>query len=229
MNTQQAEETQGTEEALGDEAVAAYLKAHPEFFERQRDLVATLRIPHATAGAVSLVEHQVAVLRSQLETERRRLNHLIARARDYETLSGRLHGLILQLIAAPDLERVESALCDGLRKEFNAEEVTLKLFPVQAEAEEPDPLVTAFREFLDREHCLCGPLEPERGSALFGDESGKISSAALIPIRGEDLSGVLAVGSSDPGRFSPDMGTELLDRLGEVVSQKLRVLHHGHD
>jgi hypothetical protein len=25
------------------------------------------------------------------------------------------------------------------------------------------------------------------------------------------------------------MGTELLDRLGEVVSEKLRILRHGHD
>ena len=72
MTTQQAEETQGNEDAIGDEAVAAYLKAHPDFFERQRDLVATLKVPHATEGAISLIQHQIAILRGQLETERRR-------------------------------------------------------------------------------------------------------------------------------------------------------------
>jgi uncharacterized protein YigA (DUF484 family) len=225
MTTEQAENTQGTEAPLGDEAVADFLISNPDFFQRQTDLVARLRVPHG-AGAVSLIEHQVSVLRRQLETERQRLAHLIARARDYETLSGRLHGLILQLIAAPDRERVEAALCDSLRREFSAEEVTLKLFPVEAAAE-PDAVLSAFRDFLDREHSLCGPLDPERSGALFGDKSEKVASAALIPIRGESLSGVLAVGSADPQRFRPDMGTELLDRLGEVVSQKLRVLNHA--
>ena len=227
MTTEQAENTQGTEAPLGDEAVADFLISNPDFFQRQTDLVARLRVPHG-AGAVSLIEHQVSVLRRQLETERQRLAHLIARARDYETLSGRLHGLILQLIAAPDRERVEAALCDSLRREFSAEEVTLKLFPVEAAAE-PDAVLSAFQDFLDREHSLCGPLDPERSGALFGDKSEKVASAALIPIRGEALSGVLAVGSADPQRFRADMGTELLDRLGEVVSQKLRVLNHADD
>ena len=228
MTTEQAENTQGTEAPLGDEAVADFLISNPDFFQRQTDLVARLRVPHGAGAAVSLIEHQVSVLRRQLETERQRLAHLIARARDYETLSGRLHGLILQLIAAPDRERVEAALCDSLRREFSAEEVTLKLFPVEAAAE-PDAVLSAFRDFLDREHSLCGPLDPERGGALFGDKSEKVASAALIPIRGEAFSGVLAVGSADPQRFRADMGTELLDRLGEVVSQKLRVLNHADD
>ena len=33
------------------------------------------------------------------------------------------------------------------------------------------------------------------------------------------------IGSVDPEHFSADMGTDLLDRLGEVVSQKVRMLH----
>ncbi len=163
MTTEQAENTQGTEAPLGDEAVADFLMSNPDFFQRHTDLVARLRVPHGAGAAVSLIEHQVSVLRRQLETERQRLAHLIARARDYETLSGRLHGLILQLIAAPDQERVEAALCDSLRREFSAEEVTLKLFPVEA-ATEPDAVLSAFRDFLDREHSLCGPLDPERAA-----------------------------------------------------------------
>lgn len=229
MTTEPAEDTQGTEEPLRDDTVAAFLASHPDFFEHHPDLLTGLRVPHAGAGTVSLIEHQVSVLRGQLDTERRRLAHLIARARDFENLSHRLHGLTLQLIEAPDFERVESVLCDGLCKEFSAEQVSIKLFPVRSEAAEKDPLVNTFLDFLDREHSLCGPLDPERSGALFGEKDDKIASATLIPIRGEDLSGVLAVGSSDPERFRPDMGTEMLDRLGEVVSRKLRMLSAGHD
>jgi len=229
MTIPQAEEIQVAGATLDEESVADYLAAHPEFFERHPDLVAKLRVPHVSAGAVSLIEHQVAVLRGQLETERRRLAHLIARARDFENLSARLHGLTLQLVAAPDLERVETALHEGLCQELNAEVVRLKLFPIGAGARDADPLVGAFLDFLDRDHSLCGPLDPERGGALFGDRAESLASAALIPIKGERVSGVLALGSSDPERFRSDMGTEFLDRLGEVVSRKLGAVQRSHE
>ena len=223
--SQQAEETRSPAEAIADDAVAAYLGAHPEFFQRHPDLVASLKVPHASGKAVSLIEHQVGVLRGQLATERRRLAHLIARARDFETLSSRLHGLSLQLIAAHDLECVEAVLREALCQEFNAEAVNLKLFPLEPETADSDATSGTFLELVDREHSLCGPLDAVRNGVVFGDQGESIHSAALIPVRGDGHSGVLAIGSSDPERFGPDMRTDLLDRLGEIVSQKLRVLH----
>ena len=232
MTSQQAENAQiakgpTAEEPLDDEAVTGFLEANPDFFNRHEDLVARVRIPHGPAGSVSLIEHQVSVLRAQLETERRRLTHLVARAREYETLSVRLHALVLQLIKAPDLARTEAVLRESLCRDFDAEAAKLKLFPVRPEVDMDDSTISAFLDFVDREHALCGPLDKERNEALFGDVGEKIRSAALIPIRGEAHAGVLAIGSSDPKRFGQDMGTEHLDRLGQVVSEKLRVLNHG--
>jgi uncharacterized protein YigA (DUF484 family) len=211
-----------------DALVAAYLEADPDFFLRQPELTARLRIPHGPTGAVSLVEHQLGVLRGQLDTERRRLAHLVARAREFETLSVRLHALVLEIITAPDLEGLEAALAGSLCKELDTEAVALKLFPVEPEAGAADPLVGAFLDFVDRRHALCGPLDETRNDALFGELSAKVCSAALIPVRGETRSGVLAIGSADPARFAPEMGTEHLDRLGEVVSRKLAVLERDH-
>ncbi|WP_276201984.1 DUF484 family protein [Salinivibrio socompensis] len=51
---------------LNEEAVAAYLNDHPDFFVRQRDLLAQLTIPHAERGAVSLVEIQLKRLRERV-------------------------------------------------------------------------------------------------------------------------------------------------------------------
>ena len=229
MNTQQAEESRNPAEVIAEDAVAAYLGAHPEFFERHPELLAGLRVPHASGQAVSLIERQVEVLRGQLQTERRRLAHLIARAQDFETLSARLHTLALHLIAAKDLEHVESILHEALRRDFNAEAVTLRLFPLDSDAADPDPTVAAFVDFLEREHSLCGPLDAERNGVLFAEQDGDLRSAALIPVRTDRQCGVLAIGSSDPDRFGTDMGTDLLDRLGEIVGQKLRVLHQAHE
>lgn len=214
-------------ETIAEDAVAAYLKAHPEFFERHPDLVSELWVPHASGHAVSLIERQVGVLRGQLRTERRRFDDLIARARDFEALSARLHVLLLQLIAARDLAQVEAVLRETLCRQFDTKAVTLKLFPLASDSADADPAVAAFVQFLDRQQALCGPLDAEHNRVLFGEPGQALGSAALIPVRTDDHSGVLAIGSQDPERFSADLGTELLDRLGEVISQKLWSLHRA--
>ena len=218
----------GTTGPEPEAAVAAYLRDNPDFFERHPDLVAGLRIPHPSGTAISLVEHQVSILRGQLDDERRRLAHIIARARDYEALSTRLHGLTLALIAATDQHRVEEVLHEAMCRDLNAQCVTLKLFALPASDTKADPLVAAFHDFLDRHHCLCGPLDPDKSRLLFGDFGGEVRSAALIPIRAGERSGVLAIGSSDAARFGHDMATDILDRMGEIVGHRLQAIDHGH-
>jgi uncharacterized protein YigA (DUF484 family) len=227
--------TQETEaRPTGDAEVVTFLMEDPGFFERHPDLVASLQIPHPSGPAISLVGHQVGILRGQLEDERRRLAHIIARARDYEALSDRLHSLTLSLIVAPDQARIEAVLHEALCRELNAQCVTLKLFPVPdretqgAEGGAPtDPLLAAFRDFTDRRHCLCGPLDAKKARLLFADLGVRVESAALIPIRAGDRTGILAIGSGDGARFRPDMATDVLDRLGEVVGHRLQALAHA--
>lgn len=113
--------------------VTAYLEAEPDFFLRHPDLTARLRLPHGPAGTLSLVEHQMGLLRAQVEGERRLLAQLIARARDNETLAERLHHLTIQLILAADRPALKAVLREGLCREFDTEAVSL-LFPGEVEA-----------------------------------------------------------------------------------------------
>ncbi len=225
MSSQQAEQATPEDPDLTT-LVTNYLLSHPDFFEHNPTVLIALQVPHLSGGAISLIEQQVRVLRKQLETERNRLTHLISRAREYEALSARLHGLVLQLLSVNDPRHLCHLLKDGLLREFHAEAVTLKLFPIStAETSQLDPMTAAFRDFVDREHALCGPLSEEKGVILFGDEIGAaMRTAALIPIIADGHSGVLAIGSADPDRFHPDMGTDLLDQLGEIISHKLKAV-----
>ncbi len=208
----------------GDAAVLAYLEADPEFFLRHPDLTAGLRLRHGPEGTLSLVEHQMVLLRAQVEGERRLLAQLIGRARDYETLASRLHGLLLQLIMAPDQEVLEAVLGASLRQEFDAEAVTLALDDgVNPERSQTEAVVGA--PAVSQASARCGPLEAESAVRLFGDAGPNIRSAALIPIRTPTQSGLLAIGSADPARFGPDMGLDHLNRLGEVVSACLTSLN----
>ncbi|MEA3640934.1 MAG: DUF484 family protein [Lamprobacter sp.] len=209
-----------------EETVAAWLMQHPDFLLRHPDVLAKLNVPHGSAGATSLIERQVAVLREQLAHERGRLNFLVARARDYEALLMRLHELTLRLILAPDLTHACNALEQALREHFRADAVAVKLFPVDANERAADPLVRSFVDFIDRDRCLCGPFASEQSGGLFGELPVEIHSAALIPIRAHEQTGVLAIGSADPKRFAPDMGTDLLERLGAVAGAKIASLAH---
>ncbi|MBK1617017.1 hypothetical protein CKO42_00835 [Lamprobacter modestohalophilus] len=212
--------------AVSDETVAAWLMRHPDFLLRHRDVLAKLNVPHGSGGATSLIERQVTVLREQLAHERGRLNHLVARAHDYEALLTRLHELTLRLILAPDLLHACNALEQALREQFSADAVAVKLFPVDANERAADPLVRSFADFIDSNRCLCGPFAAEQAGGLFGKLPVEIHSAALIPIRAHEQTGVLAIGSADPKRFASDMGTDLLERLGAVAGAKLASLAH---
>jgi uncharacterized protein YigA (DUF484 family) len=218
-----------TEEPDLESRIIDYLLKDPTFFARNPKVLAALEIPHDSGAAVSLIEQQVRVLRKQLEAERHRLTHLISRAREYEALSGRLHHLVLKLISAQDSQQICALLKDALLTEFSAEAMTLKLFQTDDESgTRPDPLTLAFRDFVDRHHALCGPINTEKAQILFGATGATIQSAALVPVRADGHAGVLAIGSHDAERFRPDMGTELLDRLGEILGQKLRIVPLGH-
>jgi uncharacterized protein YigA (DUF484 family) len=74
----------------------------------------------------------------------------------------------------------------------------------------------------------CGSLRAEEMAAIFGAEAGSPGSAVLIhfetPARSEGapLSGLLAIGSLQPERFTPEMGTLFVSHIGEVLGRTLQ-------
>ena len=81
------------EEELSEQAVHNFLAAHPDFFERHSTLLSSLNLPHASGGAVSLVERQVSVLRQKELKLKRQLKELIAVARENDVLAAKIHEL----------------------------------------------------------------------------------------------------------------------------------------
>ena len=50
---------------LQADTVAAYLQAHPDFFNQRDELLLSLRIPHQRGDTISLVERQLELLRGR--------------------------------------------------------------------------------------------------------------------------------------------------------------------
>ncbi len=82
--------------------------------------------------------------------------------------------------------------------------------------DEPD--LQQFQSHLDKGETVCGRLNRNKLDFLFGQRAQWVQSTALIPL-GDD--GLMAVGSSDPARFYPGMGTLFLDLLATVVTSRL--------
>jgi len=122
-----SQQTQSETQPLDEKTVADYLRDNPDFFQNNASLLATLEIPHTCGTAVSLVEHQVKVLRDQNRQLKRKLMDLVHVARDNNRLNERMHQLTLGLISSNTLEALLDTLREQLQGEFKADTVVIRL------------------------------------------------------------------------------------------------------
>jgi uncharacterized protein len=211
------------EDALSEETVEAWLRAHPDFFERHVALLDVLRLPHPSGGAVSLIERQIGWLRDKNRQMERKLMDLVQVARENERLSQRMHQLALGLMDADSLDAVLATTQEQLRTEFRADHVVVWLLGNPAEGlhfvSEGDVCLQRFEPLFENRRPLCGRLSDEQLTALFPDAQDPIQSAVAVPLmEGSRRMGILALGSREDTRFHPGMGTLFLGYLGEIIS-----------
>jgi uncharacterized protein YigA (DUF484 family) len=215
-----------------DQEVAEYLGEHPEFFARHPELLADLRIPHAGTGrAISLIERQVQVLRERRHTLERELRQFVTIARQNDQLNGCLHRFALAMLEARHFDDVLSTAQDMLRHEFRLDAITIRLRGgPEGHAAAVEPGDRRLDELLERVGTR--PVCDARPDAamldyLFGAQGSGIQSSALVALgartgqNASALRGLLALGSQDPLRFRPDMGTTFLVQLGETLFSAL--------
>ena len=210
-----------------EDIVSKYLQQNPGFFEQEPALLKNLELSHASGPAVSLIEKQVQYLRSENESLEQRLNQLMQVASDNEKLMSRLHGLTLELMSMGDLPSFFDRLSEALLDEFNADILNITLFDRKVEAgpktpmfriRRDDPEMEQFQDHLEKGISVCGRLNRNKRNYLFGPRAQWVQSMVWVPMGDE---GMLAIGSSDPARFYPGMGTLFLDLLAQVVASRL--------
>lgn len=231
MSTQRKPEY--SDHLLSDADVHSYLQRNPDFFERHAALLSSLRLPHATGAAISLVERQVSVLRQKDLKLERKLKELLEVARVNDTLAGKIHQLALRLLEAGNLGQTLEATEAALRTAFGSDHSVLVLFgdPVafrditvgrffRAVLRE-DPVLQPFATFLASSNPRCGQVRDAQRDWLFGQETNEVGSAALVPLGQKCQVGFLAIGSVDADHFHPGMSFDFLARLGELVAVAL--------
>jgi uncharacterized protein YigA (DUF484 family) len=216
-----------------EEAICAYLAAHPDFFERNPKTLGKLRIPHETGGTVSLVERQVSMLRQKELKLERQLRELIQVARDNDLLAAKIHRLAIHMLAADSLNATVRAVEEAMRSGFGADQAVLVLFgnpdnfdDVDAgrffrPIERSDEALRPFATFLKGSGPRCGQVRDSQRTFLFRTAAEDIGSVALVPLGNKADIGFLAIGSVDAKRFHPGMSIDFLTRVGDLISGAL--------
>ncbi|MGV8940564.1 MAG: DUF484 family protein [Lysobacter sp.] len=216
-----------TIETLGAHDVAAWLRRHPTFLRQFPDLSLTLVVPREEGSAASLASYQLEVLRDKNRELSKRLRELFGNAQENERLAVRTHQLALALMRQDNAADTVRAMAATLAEDFNGDLVRLVLFqPVPGLVETDwlqmvdasDVRLHAFRDCLADGEPLCGRLQPEKHDLLYGVRAEEVQSTALLPL--PNL-GLIAVGSHDPNRFFPGMGTLFLRMMGEALETAL--------
>lgn len=66
---------------------------------------------------------------------------------------------------------------------------------------------------------ILGPYAPSRHHAAFPHPTPGLQSVALVPLlRNTRLIGSLNLGSADPNRFTPTLGTDFVEHMGSIIA-----------
>ncbi|KAB7781566.1 DUF484 family protein [Xanthomonas sp. LMG 12460] len=213
---------------LGAHEVAAWLRRHPGFLKQFPDLALTLVVPRDDGPTASLASYQLEVLRDKNRELSRRLADLAANAQVNERLAVRTHQLTLALMRQHSAADSVRAMAASLQEDFQGDLVSIVLLQPLPGLEQAswlqvlaadDPRLAPFRDCLKDGEPICGRLQPEKQALLYGERVDEVQSTALLPLPGL---GLIAVGSRDPNRFYPGMGTLFLRMMGEALAVALQ-------
>ena len=215
-------------EKLGAHEIAAWLRRHPGFLKQFPDLALSLVVPRDQGPAASLASYQLDVLRDKNRELARRLQELFGNAQENERLAVRTHQLTLALLKQDNAADTLRAMAATLSEDFNGDLVRIVTFAPVPGMEDADWLqhipsgdarLQPFRDCIADSEPLCGRLQPEKNAVLYGLRAEEVQSSALLPVPGV---GLVAVGSHDPNRFFPGMGTLFLRMMGEALGVALQ-------
>jgi uncharacterized protein YigA (DUF484 family) len=217
-----------TDTAFTAQDVADFLQNNPDFFDQHAEVFATLQVPHPHgARAISLGERQILTLRERNRELEWRLNELAHHADSNEAIGERVSQWCCRLLGEAEPQHLPGEIALGLAEQFDLNHVALRLWnlPGQPPSGYGEPVSADVRAFADSLKApYCGP-DTEFEAAGWLD--AKPRSLALVPLRldpDQPSVGLLVLGSDDPERFTPEMGTVFLEAIGRLASATLRRL-----
>ncbi len=216
--------------------IANYLANTPAFFERHAELLGSVQLtsPHGQR-AVSLQERQMEMLRDKIRGLEGKIIEMIRHGQDNVSIADRLHRWARALMLTPQPGDLPDVLVRELMHQFMIPQAGVRVWGAAAAYAALDfarPVGDDMKLFAGSLTLpYCGVNSGFEAAQWLEDPSAA-KSMALIPLRpstpdggAPGAFGMLVLASPDPTRYTAEMGTEFLARIGEIGSAALsRVL-----
>ncbi len=215
-------------QGITENDIAEYLANTPGFFERHAEMLASIQLtsPHGLR-AVSLQERQMEMLRERIKGLEKKIVEMIRNGQDNVAIAERLHRWTRALMITVGAAELPEVLLRELKQQFLIPQAGIRVWGV-AEAFRELPFAQGASD--DAKSLATSLGVPYCGAkagfeaARWLDDPATVASMAMVPLRaapGDAAFGLLVVGSPDPTRYSADMGTDFLQRIGEIASAGL--------
>lgn len=212
------------------QTVVEYLTAHPEFFEQQAELLASLSLRHpATGEAISLLERQNLLLRDQLNQSQDVLEELISNAKRNDRLFQQIRNLTLAMIPTRSFTDMAYQVSNRLVTDFDVDHACILWLADDSESLTIRP-VSSLPELpgWDNRQALCGPVATPSlanlANAAFGRDH-QMGSVAGAPIwQQEQLLGMLVLANHNGDHFVNSMDTLFLNHVANLIAAQYQAL-----
>jgi uncharacterized protein YigA (DUF484 family) len=221
---------------ITEDDIANFLANTPDFFERHAELLATVQLSsgHGTR-AVSLQERQAGMLRDKIRGLESRVVEMIRHGQENGAIADKMQTWVLSLLMTPAAGDLPDAIAQALQTQFLIPQVAIKVWDVAAPFSEGDFAAGVSDDVRSFAASLLTPfcgLNAGQEAANWLPEPVAAKSVALIALRSgaaPQAFGLLVLASPDAERFTSGMGTDFLQRIGELASAALSRLRSPVD
>lgn len=219
---------------ITEQDIADFLINTPDFFERHADLLASVQLNSGHGKrAVSLQERQAEMLREKIKVLERGLMDMIRYGNENVQIADKLQRWTSKLLLAARARDLPELLVSNVKNEFSVPQVAIKVWGVDAAYDDESFARGASSDVKAFTTSLTVPyvgLNSGFEAAAWLDNASQALSLALIPLRASgqaEAFGLLVLASPDAQRFNVSMGTDFLERIGDIGSAALSRLHRA--
>ena len=214
--------------SITEGGIADFLASTPDFFERHAELLASVQLSSGHGSrAISLQERQARLLRDKIKGLETQLVEMIRHGQDNLVIAGKMQSWTRRVLQTAQARDLPGAIVQGLASDFQVPQAAIRLWGVDdAHAGEDFAVhvndnIRSFAASLNAPYCGANAGFEAAG---WLPQAALAQSLALIALRADKhapVSGLLVLASPDAQRFHSGMGTEFLDRLGELAGAAL--------
>jgi uncharacterized protein len=215
-------------QALTEQDVVEYLRTHSDFFINHEYLLNEIKLPHQSGKAISLAERQVHVFREQRDDLQHELTDLIDIAKQNDQFFDKSKRLLMNLLEAKNLDEVMIVVENSVHNDFGLKFCSMLLFGDKVEYPVSNVQMVSQLEaeatlgtLTESKKAICGRFTEDQLMCLFPSAQGEVVSAAVIPLRGNNLQGMFSLGSEDENYFESSMGSLFLTYISDTLSRLL--------